>query len=406
MSTVRGFVGALYRRILHYWRKGRILALAHPLRTRYGLWLLLLLVVILSGRGFFSRIFPVLLSKVSDPIFRASQVHEWLGRFIHIAINAVPDLAYVLLALAGLGYLVPGFIEKLEGKLWARWSMLILFASFGFAAIVINAVNREAQSYKDGQSDERVGLVLKDVTNIQEALSPKNAHLTEIERREKLLTSLRDEYVLRPGPADPEILAGRKNPPVAWINERLRAMKEGFAVKDEPRSIPAQVVQQIAPEPKKAHIVFSFFQNDLRADSPKTVLLNPMEDNIAKVSISAIVSGDVPASDLHIWIRRCTNCKWLEANPPGFMSDTVNEFDRAVTFPKLEPNISTGKWDFSVQLPQFPKFESISFACYYACENCDTVDWKKPQLLWVTRTLQGGFRQLSLSVSQAPAPRK
>jgi hypothetical protein len=343
---------------------------------------------------------------VSDPIFRATQAHEWLGRFVHIAINTVPDLAFVLLALAGLGYLVPGFIEKLAGKLWARWSMLILFASFGFAAIVINAVNREAQSYKDEQSDERVGLVLRDVTNIQEALSPKNADLTETERREKLLASLRDEFVLRPGPVDPEILAGRKNPPVAWINERLKEMKEGFAVKDEPRSTPAQVVQQIVPEPKKAHVVFSFVQDDLRADLPKTVLLNPMEDNIAKVSISAIVAGDVPAEDLHIWIRRCTTCKWLAANPPGFSSDTNNEFDRIVNFPKLEPNIGTGKWDFSVQLPQFPKVDAIAFACYYACENCDTVDWKKPQLLWVTRTMQAGFKQLSPFVSQAPATRK
>ena len=94
--------------------------------------------------------------------------------------------------------------------LWARLVLFIVFCTFGFAAIIINAVNRETEEYQKGQDDKRMDLVLTDITNIQGALSPKAESMTEAERQRRLLDSLRDEYVIEQKSVDPQILAGNK----------------------------------------------------------------------------------------------------------------------------------------------------------------------------------------------------
>lgn len=391
---------ALYLRALRW----AIAARSHPLRTRYILALSAFLICAVAGRGFLSREIPVWVSDLGHAVFQSTQVHPVFGRFIRVVINAVPDSAFALLAIAGLAYLAPGFIKKLEELLWARIVLLVVFVTFGCAAIVINAVNREAQSFQDEQNNDRMGVVLRDVTDIQDSLSPKNSRISEAERREKMLTALRDQYILLPGPVDPDILSGKKSPPADWVNAQLKRMKEDFTVRDEPSTAPVKVIQQIMPEQKRARVVFSFFQGELSADSPRTVSLDAMDDSTAHASIEALVGGDVPAKNLQIWLRTCSQgCKWLPPYPPGFQFDTVSGYDITTRYDTLDPNVASGKWDVSVHLPSFPKVDSVPIAAYYACDNCETVDWNKPQVLWVTRTMQAGFRVLSPPLSKTPS---
>jgi hypothetical protein len=224
---------AIWRRIFLRIFRWKIVAQLHPLRVRAGLALLVALVIFVFSWRIFARVMTLWVGRLSHPIFQAAQDHPAFGRFIHILINAIPDSAYALLALAGLGYLAPGVIKRLEGMLGVRVFLFIFFGFFGAAAIIVNAVNRESQEFKDGQNDNRMGLVLKDVTGIQDALNSKTAHMTEAERRADRLTALRDEYILRPGPVDPEIVAGRKAPPSDWLNTRLKQLGEEWSVSEE-----------------------------------------------------------------------------------------------------------------------------------------------------------------------------
>jgi hypothetical protein len=125
-----------------------------------------------------------------------------------------------------------------------RISLLILFVSFGFSAIIINAIKSENQEFEDGQNDDRMSVVLKSVLNIQEALKPKAANITEAERKEHLLESLRDEYIASHSSIYPSIVTEKKMPPDDWMNIRLSQMGEKLR-----QLTPASPVPYNAPPP-------------------------------------------------------------------------------------------------------------------------------------------------------------
>jgi len=145
----------------------------------------------------------------------------------------------VLLAVAGLAYLAPAPVKKLEEKRGVRVFLICLFVFFGFLAIVVNAVNREEQDHKAETQEDKMAVVLRSVTNIQDALKSKSPNMTEAERREHLASSLRDEYILSHDPIDPAILAGKAMPPQDWMNNRLNQLGETWKVSKEIPAAPA-----------------------------------------------------------------------------------------------------------------------------------------------------------------------
>jgi len=191
---------------------------------------------------------PAWLGTISRLIYAAAQVHHGLARFIHILINAVPDMAFALLAFAGLGYLAPETVKNLEKKPRVRVMLVAFFVLFSFFAIVVNAVKSEDQDHKDAIQTQRVDVVMKSVANIQDALRHKATMLTEAERIQHLTSALRDEFIMTHNPVDPEVLAGSKLPPADWMNERLAERGETYRV-SEPRN--ERITPTIAPTPAK-----------------------------------------------------------------------------------------------------------------------------------------------------------
>jgi TRAP-type C4-dicarboxylate transport system permease small subunit len=345
---------------------------------------------------------------VSQSILQAMQKSPPFAHLVHVLFNAVPDISFALLAVAGLSYLMPEIAEKLEARRGVRYILLTLFGLFGFFAILVNAVNRTEQEQKDvTQQHEQVtqlaeqGQVLSSVIDIQKSLHSTNI-LSEAERREKVSEALRDEYILTHNPIDPEILSGTKMPPEEWMNERLRQMRESWTFKEEPQ----QVNPPIPEGSKLAHVEFSFYQPDI-SNGPKTVLLDPLTDGTFTVSIIAVATGDTPAEDLQIWIRECKACEWVSPNPPGFPpADADHQFDRGTQTPELLPNVPSTRWNFTIKVPQFPRMNTVEIGCYYACKNCPTIDWKNPQKLWVTQTMQNELRLLYPPIVYTPEPVK
>ena len=404
MSRLRTLGHRLFLRALRW----RAILRSHPLRVRLALSLFVSSVVVLVFRHYLWVQVPIWLSKLSHRIFIRAQAHPLFGRILHVLFNAIPDFAFALLAIAGLAYLVPKrYLDKIEELVWVRIFLLVLFVTVGFSAIIINAIKTENQEYKDGQNEERMGTVLKSVLNIQEDLKPKAVNLTEAERKEHLLESLRDEYIASHASIDPEILAGKSVPPEAWMNKRLSDLGETWRVKDAPRQLNSQNIPQVPLEEKGAQIEASFFQQDM-SGGPLTVKVDPMTDNKVTVSVIAMVKGDTPAENVQLWFRVCRACQWTPPDPVGFSPANPDyPSDRMIFIPEMLPNVASQKWNLSIQLPTYPRYESIQIAFYFACKNCAPVDPKRPQQLWVTKTLQGGFKLQSPSISytQQPVPK-
>jgi hypothetical protein len=229
------WVGNICRRLFLRMLRWRITLRSHPLRVRIVSYFLLSVILLLIFRHFLWIHVPIWIQAVSRPIFVFSQVHPIFGRILHVLFNAIPDTAFALLAVAGLAYLVPKrFLDKLEDLVWVRLSLIVLFVTFGFSAIIVNAIKSENQEYIDDQHDKTLNLVLGDVTHIQDALSPKSLQMTEAERRRHLLDSLRDQYVIEEKNVDPEIVDGKKMPPDDWLNRRLEERKESWQIHTPP----------------------------------------------------------------------------------------------------------------------------------------------------------------------------
>ena len=319
-------------------------------------------------------------------------------------------MAFLLLAIAGLSYLMPRkYIDRLETMPGVRIFLVVFFFVFGSAAIIINAVNREEQDFKSSQQATRqaeqtvlMGTVMKSVTNIQDALKPKSVDMSEAERKQHLITALRDEYILQNNPIDEDILAGNKMPPQEWMNKRLREQGESWTVKDQPVPATQQIIQ-LPVEEKQAKIEFSFSQKD-QSDPAKTVQFGSLMDGKVTFSISAIVRGETAAKNLHIWIRECVKCEWIPPIPPGF-SETSSEqpYDKIASPGDVPPNVGLGKWNFVVKVAEFPLPNGVPLACYYTCTNCAPIDWKRPQTLWVTPNW-ASFKLHSPSIVYTPEP--
>jgi hypothetical protein len=162
-------------------------------------------------------------------------------------------MAFLLLAIAGLAYLLPSrILKRIDDLLWVRLILIFFFFTFGLAAIIINAVNREEEEHAKGELQATIANQNVKFDRLNDSngqilnyfVSGKN--LSESERRENIEKSLRNEYILSHDPIDPEVLAGNKMPPDDWMNARLTQLGEKWKVVSPPQraySVP------LAPKP-------------------------------------------------------------------------------------------------------------------------------------------------------------
>jgi uncharacterized membrane protein YqjE len=95
--------------------------------------------------SFWVREVPMELAALSKLILDFAHRHPHVSRVLQVSLEAVPDLAFALLAIAGLSYLMPELMQKFETSRALRLSAFVVFLVFGLAAVVMNSVNREDQ---------------------------------------------------------------------------------------------------------------------------------------------------------------------------------------------------------------------------------------------------------------------
>lgn len=348
-----------------------------------------------------------------------SHSHPHLSRLFHVALNLVPDLEFLLLALAGLGYLVPSFMKRLENSRTLRWSIFSVFLAFALVTVVVNAINREeedntrdnlnstiaTQGTKITEEGRKVdSLSNTDIQILQSLVSSRT--LSEADRREALGKALRNEFITTHDPIDPEILAGNRMPPDDWMNHRLAQLGEKWEfASPKPAAQPVVFAGVPSPEPK-AVVVFGFYSSDIVQQPLTTVQFADMQADTLTFSISAFVKGDVAAKSLQIWVRRCADCEWVGPPPPGFSpGDPDHPYDDGFFVASLPPNVSMARWNFVIRVPRYPRYSTVTLGAYYACENCPTVNWTKPQKLIETNNLHDYLSQLP-SIPDTPEPVK
>ena len=181
----------------------------------------------------------------------------FIGRFWEYFIDIFPDVALIVLALAGLGYLAPKFLKELENSQKLRVLLSLTFIMLGVGAVLINHKGRTEQNQKQKEIQDSVAevkrqneTILESVThevpnlavnNPVSSLKNKNRHSireqkinadAEIRRRSKVLILLRNEYILSHDGLSAGLLAGIEQPPTTWINERLKALGESWRYED------------------------------------------------------------------------------------------------------------------------------------------------------------------------------
>jgi hypothetical protein len=372
------------RRIFLRLLRWAIVTRSHPIPASIVSAVLVFIAVAASRWRYFYSNIPKWSERFGNAVLVLSQNHPHLSRILHFILNAVPDAVPLFLGLAGLVYLMPNLAKRIEDSKPLRAVIATFCILFCFLAIAVNAINRESQEFKDSQSGERMGMVLKDVTGIQDQLNPKNTQINEAERRSSVLTTLRDEYILLPGPVDPDILSGKKQPPASWVNARLQQMGQDFHVKDVPGEVPRSQIVQVAPAPQKAKLLFSFYSDAMNQDQYITNVYVPVKDGKVKVSVAAVVVGDVTAQGVNVWFRVCDVCSWA-ATPAGFSMLPEEPRDRSAKMGDMLPNVVSPRWDLEIALPEYPRSHMTVVSAFYGCNNCAPVDPSHGQILWINQ---------------------
>jgi len=88
----------------------------------------------------------------------------------------------------------------------------------------VNGLNNKIE-YVSGQNDK----ILQKIVG-----APLSAEAKEVERREDILTLLRNEYVLNHKDVSAGLLAGAVEPPSNWVNERLKQLGETWTIAEKP----------------------------------------------------------------------------------------------------------------------------------------------------------------------------
>jgi hypothetical protein len=318
---------------------------------------------LLGGRYLVKHV-PLWLGRITYPVSKAMGTHPLLAKWMHVLINAVPDVAYALLTLAGLAYLMPEVTAKLESRRPVRIFLFALFALMGLSAILVNAVNRTDQEDRDRTQSTKQTEVLGSVLDIQKTLH-SNKTLTEVQRKEALFESLRDEYIITHNPIDPDILAKTKMPPDDWMNMRLAALGEHVRVAE---SKPITPIIQEAPKPELAKLVFTLWDENASLERPTlSQTISPDADGNYPVDFSFGDLSETTAEGVDFWIEVCTVCSFAK-EPDGFEKPVgSSELVRDRTIATVNPGTNVPKMRILVKAPPSPSFV-VGF--HYSCKTC------------------------------------
>jgi hypothetical protein len=147
------------------------------------------------------------------------------------SLPVLADMMPILLAIAGiiLSYVPP----KKETHIFTTM-LLIVFGLAGSAVMTTARLRSEGDHRREVKGlNDKLDAVGTQNTHLANVLLGAKGTVTEAQRRAGIETTLRNKYILSHDPIDPEILAGNKMPPAAWVNDQLKSLGEEWTVSPE-----------------------------------------------------------------------------------------------------------------------------------------------------------------------------
>jgi hypothetical protein len=150
------------------------------------------------------------------------------------SLPVLADATPILLAIVGV---VMSYIQPKKESHGVTTGILILAGFIGTMILSMNRISSDAshkQEVKDlGEKVDRVGA--QNARSLELFIAAKNTGtLSEADRKKGIENALRNEYILKTNPIDPQILAGNALPPDDWMNNRLKEMGETWKVAGKP----------------------------------------------------------------------------------------------------------------------------------------------------------------------------
>jgi hypothetical protein len=181
------------------------------------------------------KVFPKALSVIAKSVIAFVAHHPAFAHTFHVALNAIPDFAFLLLTLAGLSYLMPRLITRIENSFTLQITIFSVFLFFGVLAIVVNAINRTNQETKQGElqgkldtQGQKIEIVSQNQVQTLNFLHSSKGQPLESERRKSILENLRGQYVIDHPDVPVTMLTGDTWPPKDWMDKKLRELGETF----------------------------------------------------------------------------------------------------------------------------------------------------------------------------------
>jgi hypothetical protein len=302
-----------------------------------------------------------------------------------ICLPILADATPLLLALVGI---IMSYIQPRRASHNLTTAVLIMAGLIGTVILSWNRTRTESAHQTEMTSlGTKVDRVEEQNTKLGNFLlgAKDTGKMSETDRKRGIENVLRNEYILSQNPVDPEILAGNQYPPEAWMNKRLREMGESWEFAKTPtKAVATTIIQQIAPEPKKAEIEASFYKEDMveRPSHEINAIVDASDLRTFNVDVTMFAIG-TPAKKVQMWFRICKTCTWA-SEPVGSTSVPEHPLDREFTQEEMMPNVALPKITLSIKRAEYPRTSKVEIAFYYACDNCPNVDSKKPTALWVT----------------------
>lgn len=330
--------------------------------------------------GFWVHLIPVKISQLSHALLAFTQNHPHLLRAISVCLNAIPDFAFTLLALAGLSYLMPELTKKLDKSKTLRISVAFVFVLFGFLAIVVNALNRTDQENKWDAQGKKMDSVRDSVSKVQDFLIASKGQVpNEAARRKQVLDALRAEYILSHDDVPAAMIAGNSYPPSDWTNKRLRDLGERWEITQPTGPTTSGALSE------KARLEVSFWPSTI-TQWPIHEKSLPQVNGIVTVNFT-FMAKDHMSKQTKIWLRLCKGCKYAH-DPTGFSNlgshpgEDDDPHERVLVVGDLLPNVAYAP---IISVDVIPPINQKFFlmGVLFGCENCDPVDADKPQILHV-----------------------
>lgn len=193
---------------------------------RKGILSLALAIAVLAIVVVFWPFWVMKLAALPKLILNFAHHHPHASRILRVSLEAVPDLAFVFLAHAGLSYLMPGLIHKFEMSKPLRLIASVVFVVFGLAAVIMNSVSREDQENQQRIDRNKIDIVGGQVHDTLQFLVQSKGQPDELDRRRHILDALRSRYILEHPEITAEMVAGNANPPADWMNKQLQELGE------------------------------------------------------------------------------------------------------------------------------------------------------------------------------------